>query len=422
MRTRVNYILFLVIGGVMRARALSTSQAVYLDFLRAAAALVVLLGHAAGLFAVNSGAEKLGFQNGAVFIFFLLSGFLICYSTISKGQDENNTFRNYFIDRFCRIFVAFVPALMLTAVIDYYSLNFMRDMSVSLLPTLNDVAQELPERYSFASWVGNLFMVQSGPIAKVLGVISGSGSLLVEPFGSARPFWTISIEWWIYMSFGIIAFTWLRGKSMAWWQLILFAFVSLTPAYFLIGGPDQCLTLLWITGALAAFALVKTTSLHQLTNNRRTRFISLALAIGFGVAAIGRVVMLVHYESKLGIATEEAVRFQEFQFGIFLAGVVFSLLIYFGTVNELDNWLVKIIKYVAGYSYSLYLTHMQVLLLLYLAFPGHENDIKFYVFACVAANIVAMLFWWLFERHYHKIARFLKATAIGAPRPMQRPA
>ena len=50
-------------------------------------------------------------QNIAVLIFFILSGFLITYSTLRKKTFARNySIFNYFIDRFTRIYVAFIPA------------------------------------------------------------------------------------------------------------------------------------------------------------------------------------------------------------------------------------------------------------------------------------------------------------------------
>lgn len=100
---------------------------------------------------------------------------------------------------------------------------------------------------------------------------------------------------------------------------------------------------------------------------------------------------------------------REFQFGVFLAGAIFSFLVFLYSVERVPSLLNKVVKFVAAYSYSLYLTHMQVLVLIYVMFPGSDNDYKLMIIACVVANLTAIVFWWLFERHYHKIGRSLKS-------------
>ena len=93
---------------------LTEAQRVYLDFVRAMAAMFVLVGHACIFFLqgnpVSSGG---GMQGVGVFIFFLISGFLISLSVFQKHADPHYGFREYFIDRFCRIYTAYVPALFL---------------------------------------------------------------------------------------------------------------------------------------------------------------------------------------------------------------------------------------------------------------------------------------------------------------------
>src|SRR5690606_13013877 len=76
---------------------------------------------------------------------------------------------------------------------------------------------------------------------------------MVAPFGSARPFWTISIEWWIYMSFGgLMFFIVRRGGEIGAFGLLALALVAIEPLYHFVGGFGQCLTMLWIVGSGAA--------------------------------------------------------------------------------------------------------------------------------------------------------------------------
>jgi len=75
----------------------------------------------------------------------------------------------------------------------------------------------------------------------------------IGPFGSADTFWTISIEWRIYMMFGMGAFFRIKaGRSFTPWQWLLFGFVAVEPVCHCVGGPDLCLTMLWGIGMAAS--------------------------------------------------------------------------------------------------------------------------------------------------------------------------
>jgi hypothetical protein len=52
---------------------------------------------------------------------------------------------------------------------------------------------------------------------------------------------------------------------------------------------------------------------------------------------------------------------------------------------------------------------MTVLLSLYAFFPERRGDPIFFGGSIVAAGLVAIAFWWAFERHYRVLAMWLKA-------------
>src|SRR3954467_5806816 len=97
----------------MKRAELSPAQTVYLDFVRALGAVMVLLGHAAHYFLPGTLLTSEGrIQQLGVYIFFFISGFLISLSVLQKLEDRRYGFGDYFIDRFCRIYSAFLPALV----------------------------------------------------------------------------------------------------------------------------------------------------------------------------------------------------------------------------------------------------------------------------------------------------------------------
>src|SRR5207237_641103 len=83
------------------------------------------------------------------------------------------------------------------------------------------------------SWLGNLLMFQYYPVFQILRRLGlPDAPWMIAPFGSARPFWTISIEWWIYMLFGGVMFFCVRRRGrVAGLTVLALALVAIEPAY-----------------------------------------------------------------------------------------------------------------------------------------------------------------------------------------------
>ena len=102
---------------------LSENSSVFLNLTRAILAQLVLLGHALDFFGVFSyaGQNDAPPQIGrlAVVVFFILSGILIAYTVDLKRENKAFGFLEFFIERFCRIYSALLPALVVIALIDF---------------------------------------------------------------------------------------------------------------------------------------------------------------------------------------------------------------------------------------------------------------------------------------------------------------
>ena len=155
---------------------LAPCQIDYLNLVRALAAQIVLVGHSTAYFL--AGHDRGGrWETFGVLVFFLLSGFLIASSVQQKRDRADYRFGHYLIDRFCRIFAGYLPALVLVAVVD----GLMRD-----LPAYPYAASSSP-----LQWLGNLVMLQEYPVFQILRRLGApEQSWFIEAFGSGRPFWT----------------------------------------------------------------------------------------------------------------------------------------------------------------------------------------------------------------------------------------
>jgi peptidoglycan/LPS O-acetylase OafA/YrhL len=132
---------------------------------------MVLIGHATAIFP-NKGFYLLWPQEIGVVIFFLLSGYLISQTLHRRLADPNARFVDYAIDRWARIYSGFIPAIILVAAMDYVCISH------------NHASAETIERFTVSGFFANLAMLQAPAVAL--------------PFGSAAPFWTVAIEFWIY--------------------------------------------------------------------------------------------------------------------------------------------------------------------------------------------------------------------------------
>jgi len=252
-------------------------------------------------------------------------------------------------------------------------------------------------------------MLQDHPllqVARVAGVAENVWS--VPTYGSADPFWTISIEWWFYLAFGFVALVLMRIPDRpGLGHLIVLGLLSIVPAYYLVGGVNNCLTLLWMTGMGAALLFRYPPRWIDRVFGRAgdSRWVLgwLLVVAGAGVAMAGRLVSLKLDTGSLLIG--------ELQFSLFMAVAVFAGLFLLSGVERVPARARRLAAFIGHYSYSLYLTHATVLVHLYLRFPDRDSDLPFFWTAVLLCHLVAIAFWWLFERHHRRVARWLKSSA-----------
>jgi peptidoglycan/LPS O-acetylase OafA/YrhL len=194
---------------------LSPAMSAYLDFLRFLAALAVLLGHM-DLDGLSLSWMPLAlFSHDAVVIFFVLSGFIIYYSTTSRAS----TWRHYAVARMSRIYSVALPSVLLCAGLALW---------LSSQPGFD------PARYSNYTppslW--NMF-------SSLLFLNESWLNQADVPLNN--PYWSLCYEVWYYILFGVFYF-W-RGTQ----RVVLLVIASL------IAGPAILVLLpVWTMGAVLA--------------------------------------------------------------------------------------------------------------------------------------------------------------------------
>ncbi|WP_252179579.1 acyltransferase [Endozoicomonas sp. 4G] len=294
-------------------RHLSKEESASLDFLRAISALLVVIGHGISFCGILTSLHQPNapwMQNIAVVIFFILSGFLIAYSLAGKRNNNGYTYYHYVSDRFSRIYVTFIPALLFVVFIDFLSLTKSSDV------------YQYYAAYNPITFIANLLMLQDYPVFS-----------FATSFGSARPFWTLAIEWWIYLFVGSLFFFFRDKKTKYIFLALIFMIV---PLYNFIGGRGNGLFLYWLLG-VGVFLVWSKGYVRSLSFNKKI----LAFVL-FLILAVYRVLnTLVEYD-KL--------------FALFLS---ISILFFVEVASLLDlNKLILLISSkLANYSYTLYLIH-----------------------------------------------------------------
>ncbi len=216
---------------------ITEGTSITLDLIRGISAQLVVVGHGISYCGILTFLHQPNFpwiQNIAVLIFFLLSGFLITYSTTTKNiKKASYSFLQYFIDRFTRIYTAFIPALIFVLFID--SINIY----------LNGDEYAFYSAFNLKTLVGNILMFQDYPILRYL-----PQEFRLTSFGSARPFWTLAVEWWIYLFYGFTVLVFIKDEKIKLSQLFVLGGLSIAPLIYLVGGRGGGLMVYWLFGSV----------------------------------------------------------------------------------------------------------------------------------------------------------------------------
>jgi peptidoglycan/LPS O-acetylase OafA/YrhL len=170
---------------------------------------------------------ELGHQ--AVIAFFVMSGYLVGGAVLASIRKQKDFMREYFIHRFTRIYIVTVPALIFTFLIDSIGRN--------LLPNADIYASDLFRgHFTFEVFLGNVANLQE---------------IYVPPYGTNSPLWSLGCEFWYYMAFPLLAAPLARNypKALRFGGFALGAAIiivmSAASSWFRLG------LVLWVFGALA---------------------------------------------------------------------------------------------------------------------------------------------------------------------------
>lgn len=304
-----------------------------LDFLRWIAAFFVVVGHLRSLMFVSYDRVSplnpfdsffyflTGFGHEAVIVFFSLSGYLVGGEFLRITYAKYNLIV-YLIKRFSRIFIVFIPALIVGFILDTIGSNWLNYSDIYSggysLPAMN---YDVSERLGVDVLISNLLMMQES---------------LRPTLGSNGPLWSLANEWWYY-TFPVLVLLSLKSKK------IILKFISFFMIVFLVYILNIDIILyfsVWLLGMVATLVKV-----DQLKKN------ILYLSASFLVIAL--------FSSRIKLNNCNI-----FIYDIFISVSVLFLLISIRNNISIVPCFIKINKLLADFSYSLYLFHFPFILIL----------------------------------------------------------
>lgn len=346
----------------------------WIDWLRFLAAFLVLATHARSVWpdygALDTASRtpvvfaffaltRLGLES--VTLFFVLSGFLVGGRVIERLRAGTFSVRDYAIDRFTRIYVPLVPALIYTAL----------------------VMLGIQHPVEWRDFAGNLLSLQ--------GVWGGN-------FGENGALWSLSYEVWLYVLMGALAAWSLRSKHGIPIALAVVAF-SLALLWRLGGS----LALGWFIGALAASILAQRAP------------VSTGL-LGAFIAILGIAMSMLSSDSKSPLLDhfrwlpprDVAVIVMSLGWGLLLPQLATHR-----PTTKMGQRIESAGSRAAAWSYTLYLTHSPTLWLMEHLWPYHSNAVTIaavsvFVLRLGIACVVAWLLSLLFEANTWRVRRWMK--------------
>lgn len=358
---------------VLRKRTISGDTSVFLDGMRLLAALTVLVWHAAFQWLPDYPRFLATFDNlahAAVIIFFVLSGYLIAYTTTSNNRGP----QQYAVARLSRLYSVVVPTLVITALIQF--VVFHLDTAISA-----DYSRGNPlPRYALCLIFCN-----------EIGLISAAPPI-------NNPLWSLSFEFWYYAIFGLWFFRRPGVKSLILPVLACF-----------VAGPKILLLMpIWVFGFLAYRVSAPTLSI------KRGWGLVFILVLVAGLA----VVYVPAYPLKLG---QKPFFYANRFLTDWLTGIIFALAVWLLPTrsNAIKPVVVNALRTVADLSFPLYVLHHPLLVLWRAAFGWRVDDVPQMCVAIVSISAVAVVIGIFFERQRGIWVSFFK-WALNRVKPLPK--
>jgi len=359
-----------------------------MDFIRGISALLVLAGHLRAAMFVDFSELKnstiidklfyfvTGLGHEAVMVFFVLSGFFVGGTIIKKKNSFQ--FLNYLIARLSRLWTVFIPALIFTFLIDQIiRFYFPQIIEGEHLLFLNSGPND-EYSTSIITFLSNVMFFQT---------------IFTPVFGSNGPLWSLANEFWYYIFFPLLMICTgfiKRGKYIMFMCFMFLLFSFFIANSLLIG------FIIWILG-VGVFVVY---SKNMISINKGFLIPSLILFL------LSLIMSKFHFIGNNFSALNDV-----------LIGICFSFLLIsireFEVSWGLNNYFNRFSIWLSEISFSLYIFHFPIVLLIYSIFYSKKqiilNPLSFihFTFWFLLIVLISSGFWWLFERNTFIVRNFL---------------
>jgi peptidoglycan/LPS O-acetylase OafA/YrhL len=269
-----------------------------------------------------------------------------------------------------------VPGLLLTAVLDRIGLEHFSSSAVysNAIPFLGDLN---PAKYSgWNTFWGNVFFLQT---------------ILVHTFGINGPLWSLANEFWYYVLFPLLYFSFVEKKFIR--KVLFLAAIAVT--CFFIGKNIVLYFFAWIIG----FAVVLWQEYRGSMSAHWNKILILVSGFAF---------LFVLFLIRMGYVTGNGKDF-------ILAGIA-GVLVY-GLINakEIGSGIQPFVRFLSGISFSLYVIHFPVAAFLSSVIMHNPVNMSagyflLYILTLLAIVMVVSVFWYLFESRYVFVRTYVKKS------------
>ncbi len=341
-------------------QSINKDVSIQLDSLRGLSALAVVFGHCFQVFIAPISPTLFPIfglvAQGAVMMFFVLSGFLITKS-ITRNFDQQGGFSisSYSIDRLNRIYPPLLFAMILVAALYILAPYFFPSGSNAYQFTGNFVVRN-GFSVNLVDWAGTMLFLNG---------------FFVKNISANGPLWSLSFEVWYYVIAGLVAW---KPKSGALFSIALILTLGYTNA------PFAFYSLVWFGGA--AIALLHN---HNIRVKPYVTFAGATLLVVTLLTAAVYVGMAKNAQSPSEYPSNLIVLFNVISGLTFASGLY---LIVFGILQ-----LKPLLPSSAKLSYTLYVTHFPILLVIYgISQPSLFGRFVPSVLASIVALVIAIAF------------------------------
>lgn len=333
---------------------LNRNLSVFLDLLRLFAALLVLIAHAGRIYQMHLPDLVAHSAKEGVVIFFALSGFVIAFVTTEKERD----WRSFARARAVRMY-SVVPLAIVVMAICYF-------LGSPLAPHL----------YGLSDAASGGTFGQAPNALGTLRYLTFTNEIWFDRsvISTGAPFWSLGFEVAYYAGFAVLCY----GRGYWRWVLVL-GWAALCGPRILLAFP------LWLVG-VAAWSLVRRYAGKAPTGGWIGLGVIVLLTLIWRKAAGGVAVPLFEWPAPGAVLASMG-------YYIVLAALTAALVVLFAAcAPERRIWpkgFERAVRYCAGASFTLYIAHLPVMVLIAAIWPGSMTSTVSGL-AATAATVIVM--------------------------------